>query len=97
MFSGYTRENGTANGWYDCVLCSCNNRSSNCDGITGGCFDCRHGTEGKRCERCQPNVMEPSCQQCLPGYYGYNNNEFVGCKGNVISSNTANDFRACRS
>ena len=67
--------------WSDCVPCSCNDRSTKCNSQTGICLDCQHGTEGDSCERCQANVQEPDCGRCAPGYYGYNDNSFAGCKG----------------
>ena len=81
FFQGYTRLNQVEESWSDCVLCSCNDRSTKCNPQTGICLDCQHGTEGDSCEHCQANVQEPRCDQCVPGYYGYNDNNFVGCQG----------------
>ncbi|CAG2159955.1 unnamed protein product [Oppiella nova] len=41
-----------------CVPCSCNGKSSECDPVTGKCFNCQYNTEGDHCER------------CISGYHG---------------------------
>ncbi|GAB1602266.1 basement membrane-specific heparan sulfate proteoglycan core protein-like isoform X6, partial [Argonauta hians] len=51
---GYSRvrEEGMALG--RCVMCDCNKHSSTCDPQTGKCVNCKHNTEGNRCELCKP-------------------------------------------
>ena len=91
-FSGYTRENQLPNSWDKCVLCMCNNRSGMCDQVTGICMNCRYGTTGDHCELCQPNIQGPDCLRCKDGYYGYENRDFDGCRGNnFISSVMTNE------
>ncbi|KAL3861185.1 hypothetical protein ACJMK2_007245 [Sinanodonta woodiana] len=42
----------------ECVSCSCNGHSNDCEAQTGRCRNCLHNTEGDRCER------------CMEGFYG---------------------------
>ncbi|XP_071964129.1 laminin subunit alpha-1-like [Antedon mediterranea] len=42
----------------ECESCDCNGHTLNCDDITGECLTCLHNTYG------------PTCEYCLPGYYG---------------------------
>lgn len=52
-----------------CVLCSCNNRSKDCDGESGVCEDCRLST-GDHCETCGYGVdLATGCTQCSPEYW----------------------------
>ncbi|XP_031551742.1 laminin subunit alpha-5-like [Actinia tenebrosa] len=75
---GYTRissapAHNTSRFSYGCELCSCTNRSIECDPENGTCKNCRIGTEGNKCELCEPNVdnsTDTDCTRCFPGYYG---------------------------
>ena len=70
---GYTRSPPNSGNSNPCVLCSCNNRSRECDPDNGVCENCRIGTEGDWCERCEPNVdnsTDSDCSRCFPEYYG---------------------------
>ncbi|XP_047624670.1 laminin subunit gamma-3 [Phacochoerus africanus] len=58
---GYKRETPLGGPYASCVLCTCNQHGT-CDPNTGICL-CGHHTEG------------PSCERCLPGFYG---NPFTG-------------------
>ena len=75
---GFTREVNGSGPFGRCVLCSCNNRSRQCDGETGACRNCLVGTYGDRCQLCTNNVQGPECNRCKPGYWGLSEN---GCKG----------------
>eukprot|EP00794_Sanderia_malayensis_P015666 gene15666-17246_t len=78
--SGYTRNLPGNDSYAGCKLCSCNSRSLSCDPQTGVCSNCRLGSEGRYCERCQAGVLEPDCTRCIPGYYGLNDTSFPGCR-----------------
>lgn len=63
-----------------CELCSCTNRSKDCDAETGQCTNCRTGSTGYFCGECQNGVdNRTDCMQCRPGYYGLYLNKFSGC------------------
>lgn len=76
--SGFTREVNGSGPFGHCVLCSCNNRSTQCDSETGVCINCQVGTYGNHCELCTNNVQGPECRRCKPGYWGLSES---GCKG----------------
>lgn len=76
---GYTRVIPRGGPLVNCVPCACNNRSTTCDPSTGACSNCRAGTEGNYCEKCLPNVMEPGCDRCKPGFWGLFT-QVNGCK-----------------
>ncbi|XP_046845444.1 laminin subunit gamma-1-like [Xenia sp. Carnegie-2017] len=66
---GYTREVPNSNAFVDCVTCSCNNRSRECDGESGVCKGCRLSL-GDHCEICGFGVdISTGCSQCLPTYW----------------------------
>ena len=75
---GFTRELAGGGSFDRCVLCACNNRSTECDEETGACRNCKLGTNGDRCQLCNSNVQEPECRSCKPGYWGLTPN---GCTG----------------
>ncbi|XP_055364396.1 laminin subunit alpha-3 isoform X2 [Betta splendens] len=65
--TGFYRERrGTHRG--QCVPCSCNKLSEECDEQTGHCVNCRFNTTGDRCERCKEgfygNAAERTCRAC---------------------------------
>lgn len=41
-----------------CIQCDCNNLTLDCDARNGICINCAGNSEG------------PSCERCMPGYYG---------------------------
>lgn len=84
IFSGYFREVFGSGSLGKCILCQCNGRSQTCDQETGVCSNCRVGTTGQYCETCEPNVQEPDCLACKRGYYGYENADFSGCRGETM-------------
>lgn len=53
---GYFRQSGDIRD--PCLRCECNNKTLDCDIISGICFNCTGNTEGNNCE------------QCTTGYYG---------------------------
>ncbi|XP_047134204.1 laminin subunit gamma-1 [Hydra vulgaris] len=67
---GYTRVIPYGSPLINCVPCSCNGRTKECDPQTGECKNCMPGTIGKYCESCMENVLEPKCDKCRPGYWG---------------------------
>ncbi|ESO03848.1 hypothetical protein HELRODRAFT_79481 [Helobdella robusta] len=61
----------TLAGRRECVACSCNGHSDQCDPVDGVCLNCQHNTEGSNCEICSPGYYgdatsgEPyGCLQC---------------------------------
>lgn len=70
--SGYTRqEPRISHPRTPCVLCSCSGRSTDCYPENGTCYNCRTGSEGTHCERCQRGVLNSSdCTRCIPGFFG---------------------------
>lgn len=85
---GYTRQspnlNNTPNVLSSCVLCSCTGRSQECFPENGTCYNCRMGSEGEHCERCQPGVDNTTdCRRCIPGFFGLTPSS-GGCRGNNI-------------
>ncbi|XP_022780822.1 laminin subunit alpha-3-like isoform X1 [Stylophora pistillata] len=83
---GYTREVNGSGPSGRCVLCSCNNRSIECDGETGACTNCQVGTYGDRCHLCTNNVQGPECTQCEPGYWGLSENGCKACECHPIGT-----------
>ena len=75
---GFTREIHGSGPFGRCVLCSCNDRSTECDGESGDCTNCKVGTHGSRCELCDNNVQGPECVTCKSGYWDLTGG---GCKG----------------
>ncbi|XP_039983754.1 laminin subunit alpha-3 isoform X2 [Xiphias gladius] len=59
-----------------CVPCSCNGLSNECDEHTGNCVNCQFNTTGDRCERCKEgyygNPANRTCRAC-PCPYTWNN------------------------
>ena len=85
-FAGYTRHapnlGNTPKPLSQCVLCSCTGRSRDCHPENGTCYNCRTGSEGEHCERCQPGVDNSTdCKRCIPGFFGLTPSS-GGCKGN---------------
>ena len=85
---GYTRQppnlDNTPNVLSSCVLCSCTGRSQECFPENGTCYNCRMGSEGEHCERCQPGVDNTTdCRRCIPGFFGLTPSS-GGCRGNNI-------------
>ncbi|KAG7228737.1 hypothetical protein INR49_008515, partial [Caranx melampygus] len=65
--SGFYREQiGLNRG--QCVPCSCNGLSTECDEHTGNCVNCQFNTTGARCERCKEgyygNAAKRTCHAC---------------------------------
>ncbi|XP_067453634.1 laminin subunit alpha-3 [Thunnus thynnus] len=65
--SGFYRQwTGSDRG--QCVPCSCNGLSNECDEHTGICVNCQLGTTGDHCERCKEgyygNAFNRGCQAC---------------------------------
>nr|XP_033477951.1 laminin subunit alpha-3 [Epinephelus lanceolatus] len=65
--SGFYRERaGPYRG--QCVPCSCNGLSNECDERTGNCVNCQFDSTGDRCERCKEgyygNAAERTCRAC---------------------------------
>lgn len=83
---GFTREVNGSGPFGRCILCSCNNRSTQCEGETGVCTNCQVGTHGDRCQLCSNNVLGPECTRCKIGYWGLSAN---GCQGNKFCMSTA--------
>uniref|UniRef100_UPI0037E6FAA4 laminin subunit alpha-3 n=1 Tax=Semicossyphus pulcher TaxID=241346 RepID=UPI0037E6FAA4 len=59
-----------------CVPCSCNGLSEECDEKTGNCVNCRSNTRGHRCERCEEghygDAASRTCRAC-PCPFTWNN------------------------
>ncbi|XP_067369206.1 laminin subunit alpha-3 isoform X2 [Channa argus] len=59
-----------------CVPCSCNNLSNECDEHTGNCVNCQFNTTGDHCERCKEgyygNAANRTCHVC-PCPFTWNN------------------------
>ncbi|XP_044054261.1 laminin subunit alpha-3 isoform X2 [Siniperca chuatsi] len=73
--SGFYREQaGPYRG--QCVPCSCNGLSNECDEHTGNCVNCQFNTTGDRCERCEEgyygNAANRTCRAC-PCPFTWNN------------------------
>ncbi|XP_051232166.1 laminin subunit alpha-3 isoform X2 [Dicentrarchus labrax] len=73
--SGFYREQaGPYRG--QCVPCSCNGLSNECDEHTGNCVNCQFNATGDRCERCKEgyygNTANRACQAC-PCPFTWNN------------------------
>ncbi|XP_078024626.1 laminin subunit alpha-3 [Epinephelus lanceolatus] len=73
--SGFYRERaGPYRG--QCVPCSCNGLSNECDERTGNCVNCQFDSTGDRCERCKEgyygNAAESTCRAC-PCPFTWNN------------------------
>lgn len=88
FFVGYTRQSpnlaNTPNVFKSCVLCSCTGRSQECFPENGTCYNCRMGSEGEHCERCQPGVDNTTdCRRCIPGFFGLTPSS-GGCQGNHV-------------
>lgn len=84
-FVGYTRQppnrHNTPNKRSSCALCSCSQRSRECYPENGTCYNCRTGSEGDHCERCQPGVDNTTdCTRCIPGFFGLTPSS-GGCRG----------------
>lgn len=87
FFQGFTRRppnpSHSSRVFSSCVLCSCTGRSKECFPENGTCYNCRMGSEGEHCERCQPNVDNTTdCRRCVPGYFGLTPSS-GGCRGNT--------------
>ena len=82
---GYTRQDPRiSHPRTPCVLCSCSGRSTDCYPENGTCYNCRTGSEGTHCERCQRGVLNSSdCTRCIPGFFGLTPLS-GGCQGNEI-------------
>ena len=82
---GYTRQDPRiSHPRTPCVLCSCSGRSTDCYPENGTCYNCRTGSEGTHCERCQRGVLNSSdCTRCIPGFFGLTPLS-GGCEGNEI-------------
>ncbi|XP_042077269.1 laminin subunit alpha-3-like [Haplochromis burtoni] len=65
--SGFYREWAGPNRG-QCVPCSCNGLSDECDERTGNCVKCQFDTAGNRCERCKEGYFEDpvnrTCRAC---------------------------------
>lgn len=104
FFQGFTRRppnpSHSSRVFSSCVLCSCTGRSKECFPENGTCYNCRMGSEGEHCERCQPNVDNTTdCRRCVPGYFGLTPSS-GGCRGNtsyIISLLSGNKFSNKRS
>ncbi|XP_059197249.1 laminin subunit alpha-3-like [Centropristis striata] len=73
--SGFYRERvGPFRG--QCVPCSCNGLSNECDEQTGNCVNCQSDSTGDRCERCRDgyygNAADRTCRAC-PCPFTWNN------------------------
>ncbi|XP_037626152.1 laminin subunit alpha-3-like [Sebastes umbrosus] len=73
--SGFYREwTGPYRG--QCVSCSCNGLSNDCDEQTGNCVNCQFDATGDRCERCKEgyyrNAANRACRAC-PCPFTWNN------------------------
>lgn len=71
--SGYTRTKPRSfpTPWTPCVLCSCSGRSADCYPENGTCYNCRTGSEGEHCERCQQGVDNTTdCTLCRHEFFG---------------------------
>ncbi|XP_049573616.1 laminin subunit alpha-3 isoform X1 [Syngnathus scovelli] len=59
-----------------CVPCSCNGLSDQCDELTGKCVNCQFHSAGDHCERCQEgyygDAAQKSCRVC-PCPFTWNN------------------------
>ncbi|XP_051929111.1 laminin subunit alpha-3 [Hippocampus zosterae] len=73
--SGFYREwSGPGQG--QCVPCSCNGLSDQCDELTGKCVNCRFHSAGDHCERCREgyhgDAAQKTCRPC-PCPFTWNN------------------------
>ncbi|KAK2835839.1 hypothetical protein Q5P01_016323 [Channa striata] len=73
--SGFYRER-TGHHRGQCVPCSCNGLSNECDEHTGNCVNCQFNTTGDRCEQCREgyygNAANRTCRSC-PCPFTWNN------------------------
>ncbi|XP_068695326.1 laminin subunit beta-1-like isoform X2 [Montipora foliosa] len=88
---GFTREVNGSGKFGRCVLCSCNNRSTQCHGETGVCINCKVGTYGDRCQLCAKNVQGPDCSRCQTGYWGLSENGCQACHCYTPGTTLGND------
>ncbi|XP_071948026.1 laminin subunit alpha-1-like [Antedon mediterranea] len=76
--------------YYTCVPCDCNDRSTDCDPLTGICTECRLGTAGDYCQSCAEFVQESACEECIKDHYGFGTTLFEGacadCACNVTGT-----------
>ncbi|XP_033103359.1 laminin subunit beta-1-like [Anneissia japonica] len=79
-----------ADPYHTCVPCECNDRSTDCDALTGICTACQLGTAGDNCQECAENVLVPACAECITDHYGFGTTLFEGacadCACNVTGT-----------
>ncbi|XP_053178329.1 laminin subunit alpha-3 [Scomber japonicus] len=79
--SGFYRQ-WTGFDWGQCVPCSCNGLSNECDEHTGNCVNCMYDTTGDHCEQCKEgyyrNADHVTCRAC-PCPFTWNNVAW-GCR-----------------